>query len=153
MPKKTAGFTLIELLLAMGIMTLLFGLGYSNYRDFSRRQQLESAYRELYADLRQAQQNALTGDKPEGCVTLNGYQVRWNSATSYVVEALCTNETYQVKVIEYFYKNPDINFQNFSDIIFNVLAKGANATTGIVIQQNSTGETRQITVTSAGEII
>ena len=60
-----SGFTLIELMVVMLIMSLLFGLGFANFRDFQRRQILEGAVRAVKGDLRYAQELALAGRKPD----------------------------------------------------------------------------------------
>ncbi|MFV1917387.1 MAG: Tfp pilus assembly protein FimT/FimU [Patescibacteria group bacterium] len=78
LPRRNAlapvrGFTLIELLIVMATMALLFSFGFANYRGFARRQMVQSAARQIKADIRLAQTQALSGVKPTGCVGLNGY--------------------------------------------------------------------------------
>ena len=43
---KSNGFTLIELLIVVVTMTLLFGVGFANYRDFQKREYLKTADKE-----------------------------------------------------------------------------------------------------------
>ena len=74
-PLPTQGFTIVELVVVIGTMAILFSLGYANNREFQRRQQLESVVREFKVDMRLAQQLALTGKKPAGCATLEGYRI------------------------------------------------------------------------------
>lgn len=74
---KTRGFTLVEILVAIGIMSLIIGIGGISYRDFSNRQQVSSATREIRSALRLAQTRAFSGEKPAGCTgTLLSYSFR-----------------------------------------------------------------------------
>jgi len=97
LPKSNLlGFTLLELLVVIMTMTLLFGLTYANFRDFQRRQYLESAERQVEADLRLAQQLALSGRKPDTtpdnvCESrvLHGYRFHRTNVRTYDIEAYC----------------------------------------------------------------
>lgn len=150
--KKARGFTLIELLVSIGIMVLLFSLGFANYREFAKRQELQNVMKETRVNLRQAQEQSTAGEKPVGCTTLNGYTVRRTSPTRYIVEADCDNATYEMKAVEYLTKYPDITFGVFPDFTFNVLADGVSSDVTITITQTSTGDVGQVEITSAGEI-
>jgi prepilin-type N-terminal cleavage/methylation domain-containing protein len=59
------GYTLIELIVVMMIMGIIFSLVTANYRDYSRRQLVVGAARQIKGDLRYTQQLALAGRKPE----------------------------------------------------------------------------------------
>lgn len=101
------GFTLLELLVVIMTMTLLFGLTYANFRDFQRRQYLESAERLVEGDLRLAQQLALSGRKPDTtpdniCESrvLHGYRFHRTSVDTYDIEAFCPGPGTNVYVIK-----------------------------------------------------
>jgi type II secretory pathway pseudopilin PulG len=89
---KTTGFTLIELLITITIMMLMVGMGLNSYISFNEKQQLSGAAKELQTYFRSAQTRARNGDIPEGCVTLQGYNVQMAQDTSTVtVRAVCAN--------------------------------------------------------------
>ena len=100
------GFSLVELLTVISIMTVLFGFGYSNYRDFQRRQHLESAVRMIKSDLRLAQEMALAGRKPSDCVgDLEGYEFQLSSINSgwssqYELRTLCASSNVDYKIVD-----------------------------------------------------
>jgi type II secretory pathway pseudopilin PulG len=56
---------MVEMVMVVVIMAILFTMGTANYRDYQQRQYLESAALQVEADLRLAQQMALSGVKPE----------------------------------------------------------------------------------------
>ncbi len=63
-------FTLIELLVVLLIMSIFFGLSFAEFRDFQRRQRIESVTRSILQDMQQAKSDAFVGKKPtaaEGC--------------------------------------------------------------------------------------
>ena len=62
---NTAGFTLLELLVSMGILTLITGLFFSNYKSANQRALLDNAALQLAADLRLIQSYALSAKKNE----------------------------------------------------------------------------------------
>ncbi len=91
--KKVKGFTLIELLVVMTIGIIVFATGFAGYRDFSRRQTLSGISKQIKADLRTAQQLAITGQKPQGatCTRLVSYDFDRISSTNYQITATCDN--------------------------------------------------------------
>ncbi len=66
---KLTGFALIEFLIALGIIGILVGISIPVYRQFQPALQLSGAVRNLLADLRYAQQLAVT-EQLEYCVHL-----------------------------------------------------------------------------------
>ena len=77
------GFTIVELVMVIVIMAILFSMGTISYRDYQRRQYLEGAATMVEADLRLAQEMALSGKKPQDppgndCLSnnLEGYAFR-----------------------------------------------------------------------------
>ena len=100
-----SGYTLIEILVSMSIIGLIFNFGYISYRDFARRQSLLGNARNLRADLRLAQEQAMSGKKPSSVAcsgegSLVGYDFYLDSATSYVIQANCTGGLVDDKVVE-----------------------------------------------------
>lgn len=87
--QNTSAYTLIEILVSLTIIGILFGIGYVSFRDFARRQSIAGAAKVLQGNFRLAQQQALSGQKPSGCGTLDGVRLRINSTQSYAVEAVC----------------------------------------------------------------
>lgn len=55
------GYTMLELMVVMGVMGVLSGISFFGYRSYERSAELRNAQRNLVNDLRQAQQQALTG--------------------------------------------------------------------------------------------
>ncbi len=157
------GYTLIEILIAITIMTLLFLTGLASYREFSRRQELVSAVRQVQADIRQAQENAIASKKPAGCSDLNAlngyhfvvippnsYEIRWICGGSPGVEKTVTLPTgITISVL-----SPNLNPPN--SILFKTLGQGTNipadGTTSFTLTQANYGKTATITVTAGGEI-
>ena len=90
---KFKGYTLIELLVVITISIIIFGVVMAGYREFSRRQALTGILKQTKADLRLAQQLALTGQKPTGvtCLKLIGYTFIRTSASIYELRASCDN--------------------------------------------------------------
>ena len=62
------GFTIIEILVVFGIGSVLMAVVVSSQRGFSQRRVSDNAAETLMADLRQAQQQSLSGVKPAGAV-------------------------------------------------------------------------------------
>ena len=68
------GFTIVELIVGIVIISLLMTLGTAGYRDFTRRQAVVVGKRQLVAELRELQADALAGRKPDMCTgNLSGY--------------------------------------------------------------------------------
>lgn len=152
-----SGYTLIEILVGMTIIGLIFSIGYASYRDFARRQALEGSARRLEADLRLAQEQALTGKKPSSVAcsgegALNGYDFYVNSATSYMIQANCVGGLVDIKTVQM--AEEIILASSPSRFTFKVLGKGTDLTTpaDVTLTQSATGDTYIINVSSEGEI-
>lgn len=149
------GYTLIEILVVLTIIGLIFAFGYANFRDFSRRQAVASAAKLIQGDLRFAQGNAITGQKPSGCnETLSSYAFRVISESQYVIRANCGSVNLDVKTVD---MSSDIilSIPSPNPLKFKVLGQGTNigATDWtLVLTQNGTANTATITVTAGGEI-
>ncbi|MBI2590672.1 MAG: prepilin-type N-terminal cleavage/methylation domain-containing protein [Candidatus Blackburnbacteria bacterium] len=142
------GFTLIEILVGLTIMAVLFGVGYASYREFARRQTLNTAFDRIKNGLSLAQQLALVGDKPSGCQRLNGYKVDFTSG-SFTVSADCTNEDYEIRRVSL---PGGITFSGASSILYKVLAQGTDIPSNldVVFTQSATGKTLNAEITTQG---
>jgi type II secretory pathway pseudopilin PulG len=68
------GFSFVELLIVIVTMSLIFTVGFANYRTFQRRKAVEAFATQIKADLNLTREYALSGRKPaSGCAALNGY--------------------------------------------------------------------------------
>jgi len=157
--KNTAGYTLIEILVVLTVIGLLFGLGYANFRDFSRRQAVNDAVKLIQGDLRLAQSDAITGQKPvPGCGTsntLNSYTFRVISASEYKIEADCgvapapsVKDVYLPSGITVLTPLP-------VPLAFKVLGQGTDVGSSdwtLTLKQDGTANKATVTVTSGGEI-
>jgi hypothetical protein len=159
------------------ILVLLLGAGTAGFRDFQRRQTLDAAVRQVVADMRLAQEYAISGRKEDWthpttneklCVTLLGYKVQFDkSGGSYVLSAYCrgssgnrytckangsTNHNLMCIGDEKFLPDPiDISYTggNIKDITFNALGTPNVSTPGnITIQLGSFSKTITVSKTN-----
>lgn len=160
--QREAGYTLIEILVAITIASLLFGIGYVSFREFSRRQALAATSRSLKGDLRLTQELALSGKKPtSGCNTLDGYNFRVSAPSSYTIGAVCgvnncsNNSNFCLKTVT-LASGVTINTPSVNPILFKVLAQGTNigagSSTTITLTQGGTGSVVNVMVSASGEI-
>lgn len=152
MSKSDAGYTLIELLITLTIVGLLFGFGFVNFRDYSRRQHLASVATAIKGDLRLAQEKALSGEMPTGCTNLAGYDFN-TSPNSYQILANCVADV----VVKTVALPADITASaTYGTVSFKVLGSGTSLPAGgqavITLTQIETGQTKTVTVTAGGEI-
>jgi prepilin-type N-terminal cleavage/methylation domain-containing protein len=152
---KQNGYTLIEILVVLTIIGLLFNFGYVSFRDFSRRQAVAGAAKTIQGDLRLAQENATSGQKPSGCnTTLDSYGFNVQSSSRYTIEANCAATPPIVKDVTLAsgiaISNPSPN-----PLQFKILGQGTNigdTDWTLTLTQAGTGNTATVTVTSGGEI-
>lgn len=156
------GYTLVEILVALTVIGLLFSFGFVSFRDFSRRQAVSDAAKSIQGDLRLAQGDALTGQKPDNVNcnlpnTLDSYSFDVLSNTEYRIEANCVGAPVVVKDVD---MQPDITIAIQAPVLnplkFKILGQGTNIGSGLTwvltLSQTGTGNTTNVTVTSAGEI-
>lgn len=150
---RNSAYTLIELLLAMTIISIVFTIGIASFRDFSRRQALTGILKTVVADLRSAQQFALTGRKPTGCVTLSGYTFKITGQYTYELFANCTPSDISVKQINLTSNQIKISASP-SLVKFKVLGQGTDlsAPLTITLTHDITSTTGQIIVGTGGDI-
>lgn len=150
-----SGFTLIELLVVIATMSLIFGLGFANYRGYQQRQRLVSAARMLRGDLRFVQEQALSGVKPAAtCNVLNGYKLTL-SANGYDIKANCDGipgTDILTKSVSLINKFPNITLSPVGlTVFFQVLGKGVESNKTFTLSDPAAGPTT-ITITKGGEI-
>ena len=154
------GYTLIELLVGLSIIGLIFSFGFVSFRDFSRRQAMESAVRDLRGQLRFTQERALSGQKPDvvSCNSpnrLDGYNFKIVSDSNYVVEAECSGGVEQIRDIK-LSANITISTPSTNPILFKVIGQGNNIPIGtsvtITLTQIESGDTQDILVSASGDI-
>ena len=160
MPKVSArilGYTLVEILIVTVIIGLFTSAGIIGYRSYSRRQALTSATRSLVADIRLAQEYALSGKRPaSGCTNLDliGYQFKINTlaTATYVISAACTGPVYTViKTVPF---PSDITYTPAGNFVLKVLGEGltTGADYSITVTQKSSTNFQTVTVTHDGKI-
>jgi len=174
MAKRTApsvgfGFTLIELLVSLVVISVLFGLGYANFRRYAQRQELWRAARQIEGDLRLAQSYALAGKNAEGlCETgsyFYGYQFKFKES-SYVFYPICHSSIGDTFIYREYYPHyerslkPDNRFKVLCthELIFLAVTGGIGSYDGFRVEpkiyvRNIKGSDEVIiTVSSTGEI-
>lgn len=159
-----SGYTLIEILVSLTIIALLFGIGYVNFRDFSRRQALAGAAKNMQGDMSLTKQLAFSGQKPSDpkCDSpnlLDSYDFTIIPPSDYSVQANCTKGVVITKNVAL---PADISISSiyrggpFNTISFKVLGQGTNipVSQSVVFRltQAGTNSTFDITIGAGGNI-
>lgn len=149
---NSKGYTLVELLIGITIISIVFGVGLAGYREFSRRQALTGVSKQLKADLRLAQQLALTGQKPNdvSCNTLDGYIFSRVDASTYRISADCAGIA-----TPYVYKEvnlgSDITLSSTNtSFMFKVLGQGTDLAASNTLTLTHTSGNQSIMVVGVG---
>lgn len=135
------GFTLIEILVGLTIVTVLFGTGFASYREFARRQILNSSYGKLGSALSLARQLALSGDKPEACPTnsvLNGYRVDFGQK-KFWAECAGPGGTTQARVTTIDIPSEIEILSSQPTILYKVLGQGTDQAAEVTVTVKHTG--------------
>lgn len=156
---STFGYTLIEILVGLTIIGIIFGVGFASFREFSRRQSLAGGVKTLVGDLRLAQEQAISGKKPEDvkCTSglLDGYNFRVVPPRTYQIEADCTQGIVVVKTVTV---SDDMTLfaPAINPILFKALGQGTNIPEGqevvVNITQAGTNAVAPVTISAGGEI-
>lgn len=149
---KNHAYTLIELLIGISIISIIFSVGFASYRDFSRRQALTGVTKAIVSDLRLIQQKSLSGEKPDSCTTLLGYQMDITSLTSYDLVAVCLTNVV-VKTVDLTEDEVTIS-SSVDPVQFKVLGQGTNLTSEAVITMTNSkmGKSSEVLVGIGGDI-
>ncbi|OGE71885.1 hypothetical protein A2617_00640 [Candidatus Daviesbacteria bacterium RIFOXYD1_FULL_41_10] len=86
------GFTLIELLVVVGIIIAMMGVLIPQIDSFQKRQALKNAAEELSANLKTAQNRALSGVKCNLNSSALSWSIKFIDETSYQLETDCNDE-------------------------------------------------------------
>ena len=162
-----SGYSFIELLVAIVIIAIIFQIGYANFRDFARRKTLTASQRAIQADLRYAQQLALSGKKPlvtDTCGVLDGYRFSINAGLTYTIYPLCDHDievtpvksNVPIQNVSAVDINYSISTTVISSIKFKALGQGTDIPSGdsvvITLHQTGTTDTTTVTISAGGEI-
>jgi prepilin-type N-terminal cleavage/methylation domain-containing protein len=139
---RKSGYTLIELLVGLTIIAIVFSIGFAGYRDFSRRQAVAGVTKSIQSDLRNAQQLALTGQKPDTCTRLSGYTFASVSSTSYSISANCSNGSIEVKNV-----NLVDTTLSAGSVMFKVLGQGTDLPDSLIFTVTHTSGATPGTIT------
>lgn len=164
------GFSIIEILTVVMISLIFLVVSFSGYREFTRRQDVTVAKRDIVADMRTAQKNAIIGNKPTGCAgTLVGYNfevVENGPPAVYRVSGVCTDpgggsdDEFVVKTVTT-NGNISVTSPSVNPITFLVLNRGTNLKSGnsetLTITSRALGLSgvsgdQEITISWTGEI-
>lgn len=150
------GYTLIEILVSLTIISLIFYFGFVNFRDFSRRQTLESEARMLKTKIRAVQQLSLSGERPSGITcrapaVINGYLLKFYERY-YEIKALCGENESLVERVDL---SSGILLSSTSPtLLYKSVGDGTNLTSDLVLTltQEQTGNRIFIVVEKTGEV-
>ena len=155
--RNAFGFTLIELLVTISLVAFLFTIGFTSYLDFSRRQTVYQAARQIVEDLRLAQSLAANNQKPGGsCGVLNGYIFRFDVSdkTKYYVDVDCSNPAYNNNPVKTGSLPSGLTLSGFTMVTFKVLRQTlvCDRSPCQLTVQDSSGHTKTINVGAGGTI-
>ncbi|MFH1863444.1 MAG: prepilin-type N-terminal cleavage/methylation domain-containing protein [bacterium] len=152
-------YTLIEILIVISITAILLGFGFAGFRQYSQRQVLFTAAREVRSDLRLLQEKAISGVKEPDVITscagkfLDGYRFDIISTTQYRMSAVCSGSVVNIQD-----KSVKLGFTiaaTIDPILFKVLSQGTDITGSssiITLTQTATNKNITITVSAEGSI-
>lgn len=149
------GFTIVELLVSISILVFIGSGMFAAYREFARREVLDSTYQELKSNLSFVRQQALSGVKPTGCTEpLNAYVVTFTNS-SYTFSAVCgASTTIGVKTYN-LASGVEFTATRPTSIRYKVVGDGVIVSGGTTITIRTTlgGErTRSVTLNNQGLI-
>lgn len=157
--RNGAGFTLIELLVTISLIGILFTVGIASYIDFSRRQTVTQAARQIVEDLRMAQSLAANNQKPQApsqCGTLNSYTFKLDSENRYTIDADCTSPAYDGEPIKdtFVLAPPNLELSGFTQVKFKILRQTleCNANPCELTVKDPSGHEKVVVVGSGGAI-
>ncbi len=146
--KRTLGFTLIEMMVVIAIIAVLSAIAVPSFMEYARNQRLNGAARQVYSDLMNARQQAVTENKKIIVEFVSNHQyqfVRDNDASETVSTG---DETLVLRDIHPEYS--DVTFSAGFNPAFRPNGTGKNPV--ITLTSSSTGKTKCITISTAGRI-
>ncbi|OQC55298.1 MAG: Fimbrial protein precursor [Deltaproteobacteria bacterium ADurb.Bin022] len=146
--KRTLGFTLIEMMVVIAVIAVLSAIAVPSFMEYARNQRLNGAARQVYTDLMNARQQAVTENKKIIVQFVNNHQyqfVRDNDASETVTTG---DETLVLRDIQPEYS--DVTFSAGFNPAFRPNGTGKNPV--ITLTSSSTGKTKCITISTAGRI-
>lgn len=159
--QKSSGYTIIEIIISIFILVIIFSIAQANYRQFILNKNLDAIKSQIISDVKLAQEYALSGKKPATCIGLNGYifTITPNSNPNlnyYRIMADCATDE-EVKRVYLSKIAKGIIFSGSDpNILFKNLGSGTNIPAGtsrqITITQQTSGNTRIITISSGGDV-
>jgi prepilin-type N-terminal cleavage/methylation domain-containing protein len=165
--QRITGFTLIELLFSVSIMAIIFSVSFANLRGFQQRQHLDSAVKQIKADLRLTQEMALAGRKPtepplNQCIAVDsnlvGYQFVRDSGSQYHMAAVCTADPNPPVSVTVKTPNPlptGVDFLLFggNTILFYAVGRGTDKDPYVCLHLELGADDKYIIVTKTGDIV
>lgn len=151
--KSKEGFTLLELLIVIAILAILASFGTGFFINYARSSEINSAYKSIISNLKEAQAKSISGE--EGLK----WGVRFANDTSDYYELFSTPTNYSdaSKIIRATgYLPGGIYFTQPAEsasttIIFEKIRGTTAANAGVVIS-SSNNQTKNVNVTTAGNI-
>ena len=146
--KRTLGFTLIEMMVVIAIIAVLSAIAVPSFMEYARNQRLNGAARQVYSDLMNARQQAVTENKKIIVEFVSNHQyqfVRDNDASETVSTG---DETLVLRDIHPEYS--DVTFSAGFNPAFRPNGTGKNPV--ITLTSSSTGKTKCIVISTAGRI-
>lgn len=166
--KACKGYTLIELLVVIAIIGILSAIGFNNFQDYTRQQQLLAAVRSTRTAILSARESAVAGTKPSTCMAtdpidttkvidhLTAYLFRVILPNKYRTDLSCTVTGNIAGTPVTLPAGITISAPVPNPIRFKALGQGTNIPSGgsatITITQTATGNIRTITIGENGDI-
>ena len=162
LPKKyTSGYTIIEIIVSISILIIIFTLAQAGYRQFILNRSLDSVREGVISELKLAQEYAISGRVPLNCDNIAGivftshYDVDPDLNTIVILADCDIDQPIKTVRLSTYARNVRFGAP-FSAIVFRPLGTGTNITPGstrtISLYQITTGTTKNILVSSGGEI-
>lgn len=153
MLNRRRGYTLIEILVVITIGVILGTVGMVKYRDAQRRQAVDAAAQKLISAFRKAQTNSAAGVKDAcGSLILKGWRVDVG-VNNYVINVVCEGGTYVYRTENYSDSTAISVTSGTVSILFKVLNQGTDIAGSTTIGLTGFGTTRNIVISSTGEIL
>lgn len=156
---RKSGYTLVEVLIGLLIFSFLFVGGYTGYKDFISRREIDSSMQDLRVNIAGAKQMAISGERAADCKEqggLIGFRFIFFSKNRYVLSAVCSSG-FSPYVGVYSTRNQvTFSFPQGApnSVLFKSLGEGTDLTSDLQITFTHTiyGNQKTITITPAGVV-